>query len=182
MRETIEALRAQRAEELRKLRPLLTTRANRSESAAVAAAWVKTAAAAGADTLRDALANVGATGSISGRALGLTVPGHVLSTLGLDLAPILIALVGPDRVVKVLTAHLDGIADGPDAAEREARIAELRGRLVRLETLEEACVLESERTDAPILRRADADPAVVLMPPEAFAAAYAAAVEAEAAS
>lgn len=75
----------------------------------------------------------------------------------------LIGLLGADAISGALLARLDGVVPaGPSAAERAARIAEIDRDLDRLETDEEALVVESEATGMPIARRDDCRLDIVL--------------------
>lgn len=73
-------------------------------------------------------------------------------------------LLGEDEVVDRYIARLKsaGKLGKVSAAERVARLGKLRTRLRELEIAEERAVLELERLGHVILRRADADPDVLL--------------------
>lgn len=93
-------------------------------------------------------------------AEGLTVkpgPGGVI-----DLAPVLASLMGADAMAAALQRHVRLMADGPNAADRAARLAEISAELDRLERDEETQIEASEATGAPIARRADARAEIVL--------------------
>lgn len=171
----LNIVRQDRADALAGLAAIESVRANRTEARATVAEWVKSAAARGNERLADAVQGVQRSARLDARAAGFELGSMTLSGNGLDLAPLLCALIGPDRVTKALCAHLDPIDDGPDAAQRREAADALKARLYHLEVLEEALIVESERTTAPALRRVDADPAVVLMLPDDLAVAVEAA-------
>lgn len=182
MTDDLDTLRAQRSGVLCEIAELESVRTNRAEAKAAVVEWVNRAAAHGVETLRAGVARIERTGSVSPDALGFAVHPMRVEREGLDLAPLLIALIGPKRVADTLAAHVDAINDGPDASERQERVDALRARLARLETIEEFRIVQAERAGRHVLRRSDADPAVVLMPEVALAAAYESAVAAEGAA
>jgi len=179
MLDDIDSIRAQRLDALREIHAFEAVRANRAEAKAALADWVNRTAAYGAETLRSAVARIARDGSVSADAMGFTAHPNRLERDGLDLAPLLVALIGPKRVTDALAAHVDCIDEGPGAEARRERVDALRARLARLETIEEFQIVQAERAGAHVLRRPDADPAVVLMPEAALAAAYAAALATE---
>ena len=175
----IEALRAERLALLRDISKVESVRATRPEARALLLDWVNQAAAYGAETLRAAVRRMERDGRASPEAMGFSLHATQLERDGLDLAPLLVALIGPKRVTEALVSHLDAVDEGPNASVRREHVEAMRARLSRLETIEEHALTEAERAGVPLLRRADADPAVVLMPATALSAAYAAAVAAE---
>lgn len=79
-----------------------------------------------------------------------------------DVSPVVIALLGPAVVAERLASLLDGTTDGPTAEQRAEREAALADKLFALELAEEQLIEQSEAENAPIVRRADADPRAVL--------------------
>ena len=135
---------------------LASVRCNCEEGRAVVAAWVEGMAAEGAAALRRDLEAVAGTGAFPGGSL------KVRPDYGKDLAPLLVALIGPKAITRALSEHLDALPDVPPAAERAALIAELDARADALEREEERLICESEDTPTPIMRRPDCRPEIVL--------------------
>ena len=79
-----------------------------------------------------------------------------------DVAPLLAALLGHKAFAAALGKFADQTADGPAAAERAARVAEISNELDRLETKEEAEIVRSEAAGSPIPRRGNARPEILL--------------------
>lgn len=94
------------------------------------------------------------------------VPGGTHPTI----APLDISLASPlawlfaDQIKQALLAKVDAMdyVPGLPMAERPARRKQLLQNLRVLEEKEEALICESEEANAPVYRRGDADPAVVL--------------------
>lgn len=130
--------------------------ANRVEARAKADAYVARSVAQGQELAR--------------LASRLAVKGDIAEAFRLptrfdrvDLGPILALALGQKAFEKIIAASLAEFApDGPDAAERARSIAELKQQLHALEVEEENLCTASEATRYPVLRRPDADPAVVL--------------------
>lgn len=80
----------------------------------------------------------------------------------LDLAPLLAALIGPERLAEALGAHLDGVADGPTSAGRTSRLAAIDTELFDAERSEEQVIEAAEARGEHVARRGDADPRAVL--------------------
>lgn len=174
----IAALRAAMPPIRRAISDLEAVRANRPEAKARIVEQVNHLHAVGTELLRSNVARLQHGGSLDLAAVGLQFRPHMLERYGLDLAPILVAVLGVKRFTEALTTHLDTVDDGPGAAERLEQVTILRARLRHLEVAEEVQIVESERTGAPVPRRADADPEVVLMSEASLAAAYGVAVDA----
>lgn len=79
-----------------------------------------------------------------------------------DLGMVLAAVLGADALYERLTATIDSRTFGPDAAAKAERLATLRAELLRAERAEEAHTRELEAGGFAVVRRADANPAVVL--------------------
>lgn len=79
-----------------------------------------------------------------------------------DLAPVLASILGADVLASVLCRHLAQVEDGPTAADRAATLADIDAQLLAAEIEEEKLIEASEAAGAPIGRRPDASPAVVL--------------------
>lgn len=95
---------------------------------------------------------------------GVSVPvvPHV-DSVKMSIAPQLVWLFG-DQVKQALLAKVDAMdyVPGLPLSERPERRKRLLQELRALEEKEEALICESEEAKAPVYRRADADPAVVL--------------------
>lgn len=129
---------------------------NHAEVCAGIDAFCRTAAARGDQALAYAVMS-GTLGE------GLTVrpgPGGVI-----DLAPLLASVLGADGLAAALQRHVQLMEDGPNAADRAARLAEIAAELDRIERDEERLISASEATGAPIARRADARAEIVLEVP-----------------
>jgi hypothetical protein len=82
-----------------------------------------------------------------------------------DLLGLLSFVLGPDALLAAFTRELEQEAERSDAVtplEREKRLGELSAQLFGLEQLEEGLVLRAQADGSDVLRRADADPRVVL--------------------
>jgi hypothetical protein len=79
-----------------------------------------------------------------------------------DAGPFIVGVLGIDQVRQAYLADLDQIPEGMAREQREARLAELAASLDDLEAREERLIEESEATEAPIQRRPDARPEIVL--------------------
>jgi hypothetical protein len=80
-----------------------------------------------------------------------------------NLAEVLAGVVGPERIEAALLRHIDAeVPPGLDSAARSQRLFEIAAELDALEAEEEALIEASERTGAPLERRPDARPDVVL--------------------
>lgn len=118
-------------------------------------AFCRTAAAAGEQRLAHAITSDDLT-----QAFVIRDPGPNLFP---NVAPLLAALLGADRLCEALCNGLDDIVPaGMPAADRAERLAEISAELDKLERDEERLIVASEETAAPIARRADARPEIVL--------------------
>lgn len=81
-----------------------------------------------------------------------------------DLGPVLVAAIGAEAMRARLMKNADALPIGMPKADREARIAEIDAELLAIGREEEQLIMQSEDEDAPIARRWDADPAIVLQP------------------
>lgn len=97
---------------------------------------------------------------VKGSAVVTAAPGA--APFSLDLAPLLISIIGPEVARAALLANLHLIPEGLGAAERRTRLDEIEAELLAAEADEEGLIVESELTDAPVARRVDARPEVVL--------------------
>lgn len=90
-----------------------------------------------------------------------------------DLAPLLVLLIGVDRVAKPLLSALDGLnlPEGMPTAERAAALATLNADLDALERAEEREVCRLESAGQRVVRRPDARPEIVLALADAEGAA-----------
>ena len=80
---------------------------------------------------------------------------------GVNLAPMLVGLLGPQTVAKALKSHAARLPVINHAA-RLAGIARARHRLAALGHAEEALIVQRTRDGDRVSRRPDADPAIVL--------------------
>jgi len=87
-----------------------------------------------------------------------------------DATGLMFALADPLALDAALSVIVDReIGEGPDAAGRAARLAEIDAELLRLGHKEEDIIEAAEAAGTPIDRRANADPTVVLrLRPEAL--------------
>lgn len=99
---------------------------------------------------------------LKGSAVVAAAPGS--APFSLDLAPLLISIVGPEAARAALLANIDLIPEGMGAAERRTRLDEIDVELLAAETDEESLIVDSESTETPTTRRADARPEIVLAP------------------
>lgn len=94
----------------------------------------------------------------AGQALQVTV-----SRAGVvDLLPLMLALIGAKAVKTALGQFVEALPVQPDHAEHSARLAELEAELHGLELEEERAIRALEAQGLSVIRRGDADPAVVL--------------------
>ncbi len=86
-----------------------------------------------------------------------------------DVGPLMVALIGRDRVEKLAAARTSAVVpDGPSASERSAAKVRALAELHALEVREEAAIRAAAMQGVVIDRRADARPDVVLaLEPEA---------------
>lgn len=78
-----------------------------------------------------------------------------------NVAPLLAALVGPAELASMLGRFVEHLPE-IDQKARAAKLARVRAKLAELEEAEELAVLALEAAGLQPIRRADADPAVVL--------------------
>ncbi len=79
-----------------------------------------------------------------------------------DLGPVLAFVLGADVLAAALAPSLERFDEGPPAADRAAKLAEIDRQMLELERAEEALIMESERAGTPVARRGDADARAVL--------------------
>ncbi len=79
-----------------------------------------------------------------------------------DLGPLMVALLGADKVADVLLTEIDSIPEGMPCAARRARLEEIGAELLALETEEEHLITAAEEAGDYIARRPDARPEIVL--------------------
>jgi len=79
-----------------------------------------------------------------------------------NLMSVFAAVLGPGRLAAALHEHIAHLPDGSTAAERTARVVAINAELDRLEADEERLIEASELAGAPIARRADARPEIIL--------------------
>lgn len=75
----------------------------------------------------------------------------------IDLGPLILLAVDPDRLRAALTAALTDAAPGDDVPDAAGRVAEIAAELDRLETIEERLCVEKGAA-----RRPDARPEIIL--------------------
>ncbi|NVM90835.1 hypothetical protein FHT32_004492 [Variovorax sp. SG517] len=151
--EKLTAIRAQRVAKLAERATIEQFELSRHEAVAKVRATLVAHEERGARAARHAWSNV-LTGS---HGQFFTV--HVDRTV--SLGDLLVPLLGVDAVLSALTRHFD---DGDDLAkpERAARLAAFDAELLQLERAEEALIREVEAAGGLALRRANANPVVVL--------------------
>lgn len=153
----IVGVRAQIDTLRRERRPIQEQRLDR---AAVRAAVEGFAAALAANFDRRAAAVVGRV-AYGDRPADLVHEFGLASERGL--VSMLAGVVGPQALADAMLRSLDDrVPEGLDAETRAQRLAEIDADLLRFEVEEERIVEESEALGAPIARRADARPEVVL--------------------
>ena len=146
IRERIAALQSERT-------ALLAQPKSAAEVAQEITARVDAAHAAGAEALATELQSVAA--GVSGDPFKLrAMHGQV------DVAPLLVAMLGKDAILSAMLATLDRIPTGIPTAERNVRIAAIDTELEALQ-YEEGDLVFSLDVDP----RADADPKYMLMVP-----------------
>jgi hypothetical protein len=153
LRERISALQAERE-------AILRQRRSRAEVAAAADGYLAQLDVKGKEALARGLQSL-AIGSASSPLILSGVAGAD-GVVRVDVGPLMVALLGVDRVRQAYFADLDTVPAGLSRADRNARIAEIATTLDELETEEECIVEESELGDQPIPRRPDARPEIVL--------------------
>lgn len=110
-----------------------------------------------ADRARYVLRRVAAGGRLSGMF------NAALADFGADAAMPLVATLGAATVADAMLRHLESaVPAGLDAEARAARLSDIATELDALEIEEEALIEASEATAAPILRRPDCRPEIVL--------------------
>lgn len=130
---------------------------NLPEAMQRAAAYAQRAHAQGAEIIRRA-----GQAAAAGRDIGEAFRPHTQWDR-VDLGPILAVLMGAETFAELVSANIaDYAKPGPDAAQRAADLAELQRQLLEAERREEDLVVRSESTRAPVLRRPDARPEIVL--------------------
>lgn len=90
------------------------------------------------------------------------IEGHSSAPSEVDLGPLMVAMIGADKVASVLLADLAAVPEGLPSAERDARLKAIAAELFELEVEEERLICETEAEGAPIQRRGDARPEIVL--------------------
>jgi hypothetical protein len=151
--EKLSAIRAQRVAKLAERATIAQFELSRHEAVARVRATLVAHEERGARATRHAWSTV-----LTGQP-GQFFTVHVDRTV--NLGDLLVPLLGVDAVLSALTRHLD---DGDDLAkpERAARLAAFDAELLQLERAEEALIREIEAAGGLALRRADANPVVVL--------------------
>lgn len=95
------------------------------------------------------------------------IAGHTLMPSEADLGPLMVAMLGADKVAGVLLVDLQSVPEGVPKAERLARLEAIEAELFDLEIQEEALIVQSEAEGTPVPRRPAARPAIVLGTPDA---------------
>jgi hypothetical protein len=88
----------------------------------------------------------------------------LLSEDSTDMAASLAYLFGPGALVSPLLLQLDAVPDGPNAADRKARLEAIEQELDELELAEERLIEMAEEEGEPIARRPDIRAEIVLAP------------------
>lgn len=150
---TLASIRARNEALQREHGALQNAEPNRAETAADFESFCRGAAAAGDQRL----AYHTATGNPADAFVLRCMPDGTVTV-----APLLAALLGPDKLAAELCRHLPDGPGGPPAAERAERLAAVAAELFEAECVEERLIEASEAAGVPIARRADADPRAVL--------------------
>lgn len=158
LRERIAALQTERAS-------INALRRSREQVQATVDRWLSTAEAQGKAALQLAVDRVQAGQALApcqvhGNAAVYQSPGA--APFSIDLGPLLVALVGKAAIQKRLATLVDDLPDGLAPTAREQRLTAIDAELLRLETEEEARIVEMEQAGEPVLRRPDARPEIVL--------------------
>jgi Flp pilus assembly protein TadB len=158
LRERISELQSERAS-------INALRRSREQVQATVDRWLSTAEAQGKAALQLAVdrAQAGqalAPCQVHGNAAVYQSPGA--APFSIDLGPLLVALVGKAAIHKRLSTLVDDLPDGLAPTAREQRLTAIDAELLRLETEEEARIVEMEQAGEPVLRRPDARPEIVL--------------------
>lgn len=95
-----------------------------------------------------------------GNAAVIHSPGA--ASFSLDLGPLLISVLGKATVKKSLLALVEQLPDGLEPAAKAKRLEAIDAELLRLETEEEALIVQLEQAGESILRRPDARPEIIL--------------------
>jgi hypothetical protein len=95
-----------------------------------------------------------------GNAAVIQSPGA--AAFSLDLGPLFISVMGKAAVKKNLLVLVEQLPDGLELAAKAKRLEAIDADLLRLETEEEARIVEFELAGESILRRPDARPEVIL--------------------
>jgi hypothetical protein len=124
------------------------------------AAWVRTVEDAGARRLAWRI------GQGSFRDLLTTNPpppaNPVSGTGGADIGPLIVAMFGGDSIIASLNRFVDRLPEGLTDEQRAERLAEIDAQLHALEVSEERAVRALIAAGTPVVRRMDADCAIVL--------------------
>lgn len=89
-----------------------------------------------------------------------------VGSAAIDLGPLMVALVGAKVVRAYLLRGIDSVPVGVGREVKRDRLAAIEQELNRVEREEEAAVEQAERDGAPIQRRPDARPEIVLALPD----------------
>lgn len=90
------------------------------------------------------------------------VDGHRGAPGEADLGPMMVALLGAQKVASVLLSELHTVPEGLPKAPRLARLEAIAAELLKLETEEERLISEGEDAGTFVPRRRDARPEIVL--------------------
>jgi Flp pilus assembly protein TadB len=158
LRERIAALQTERAS-------INALRRSREQVQATVDRWLSIAEAQGKAALQLAVdrAQAGqalAPCQVQGNAAVYQSPGA--APFSIDLGPLLVALVGKTAIQKRLAALVDDLPDGLAPTAKAQHLEAIADELLRLETEEEARIVEMEQAGETVLRRPDARPEIVL--------------------
>lgn len=157
-REQIAALQVERAAIQHQTR-------SRAEVKATLDAWLSAAEQKGHEGLRLACEQAAAGMAftpchVHGNAAVFASPGA--APVSLDLAPLLLALMGKTAVSNALAVYVDHLPEGLAPKARSSRLAAIERELQKLEVAEEAAIVEAEQQGKIIMRRVDARPEIIL--------------------
>ena len=162
LRGTIRALQAERD-------ALAGQRRSRDDVRALVESLVDRWHAQGCDAIERELQRAAAGGApdlltLHGAAVVPAAPSA--APVALDLAPVLVGLLGAETVLAALLSRLDAVPEGTPPDARRERLAAIAAQLDGLERDEEKLIESSDFEGEPIERRADARPEIVLAVPE----------------
>ncbi len=158
LRERIRALKSERLEII--AQPLSRATVQRLTERVVDEAHRQGKRALGIAIARAAAGQ--ALAPLSVRASGAIDGATGTAKLSMDLSPLLVTLLGQDRVKELLLQACDDLPEGLDPPARILRLAKIDADLEALERDEEDRIVELENQGVSIMRRPDARPELII--------------------